>query len=167
MAADDKDANKDSPTTEKEQPDTVNPSALQKQTQGIDLTPPPPADIPDEEVPDEVQKAHEELIAAEIAAGKAQASANEKVDKAREKLADARATAVGAGKESEWPGYWHKTWAGHDVLQCGYCSWDVITSSLFNYQERMKEHLAAAHPNWEQLVIVYDNTGTFIEGGVQ
>lgn len=156
----DDDEKKDTPTT---QPHTPTPP----QAQGLNLTAPPAEDA-DDDTPEDVVAAHQALIKAEQTAGQAQVRANEALDKARDNYEKVRAKAAGADPDAEvFPGFHHKTWAGHDCLQCAYCSWDVVTSSMYNYVERMAEHLAAAHPNWQQLRVVFDAQGNFMEGEVQ
>lgn len=158
MAGDDE--KKDTPTT---QPHTPTPP----QAQAMNLTAPPAEDAEDD-ISEDVVSAHQALIKAEQAAGQAQLKANENLAKAQEHLNKVMAKAAGADPDADvFPGYHHKTWAGHDVLQCAYCSWDVVTSSMYNYVERMAEHLAAAHPNWAQLRVVFDAQGNFMEGEVQ
>lgn len=144
------------------QPHTPTPP----QAQAASTSAPPPTSEPEleAEVPEEVQAAHEKMIKAEIDAGKSQARTTESLDKARADLAKAEAKAAGAasGQEDDFPGYYLKMWGGHKVLQCAYCPWDVITSSQFNYVDRMREHLNQAHPNRAQLVPLFDEYGNAI-----
>jgi hypothetical protein len=157
--ADDKDTN-----APKEQPATPTPPQAQRAAQPW-ITPSPP---PDEDESPEVTKAHQDLVKAEREYAEVQLKGKEALADAQAKLIEARAKAAGVNLEDgDFPGYWHKIWAGHDTLQCGYCSWDVITSSLYDYKDRMQQHLAAAHPNWMQMPAIFDQAGNFVEGGVQ
>lgn len=142
------------------QPHTPTPP----QAQAASTSAPPPTSEPEPEVPEDVQAAHEKMIKAEIDAGKTQVKASEQLEKARADLAKAEAKAAGAaaGTDEDFPGYYLKIWGGHKVLQCAYCPWDVITSSQFNYVDRMQEHLNQAHPNRAQLAPLFDEYGNAI-----
>lgn len=156
------------PDTDKDEPKQPHtPTPPQAQAAAATATPstaPSTAPAVDDEVNEDVQTAHERMIKAEIEAGKTQVNATERLEKARANVVKAEAKAVGAAVDGdkEFAGYYLKLWGGHKALQCAYCPWDVITSSLFNYQERMQEHLNQAHPNRAQLTPLYDETGNAI-----
>lgn len=168
MADDEKD-------TKETQPNTPNPAQAQREaaatttaSPSAPLAPPPVVDPAVIDEDDDVVAAHQAVIKAEQELGQTQVKAQSNLQKALDGLEKARAKASGADPDAEtFPGFHHKTWGTHDALQCAYCPWDVITSSMFNYVDRMKEHLAAAHPNWQQLPVRYDQAGNFLEGEVQ
>lgn len=155
------DEEKDTPTT---QPNTPNPAAAQKADSAASAN----VAAVDDDTPEEVVAAHQAYIKAEQAAAAQQMKSQESMAKAQENLDKARARAAGASvDDSDFPGFFHKTWAGHDCLQCAFCSWDVVTSSMYDLNARMNEHLAAAHPNWRMLKILFDEAGNFIGDEVE
>lgn len=96
----------------------------------------------------------QELIQAEIEAGKAIIAAQNRLAAARAKLTPNPSANIEADT-----GYGAKKWAGHTILQCHYCPLDVPA----NEEQRMMDHVAASHPNFNPDKPLYDNLGNAVE----